>query len=227
VIRVLVVADIRLFRDGLADFLARDPDIDVVGRAADGDEAATLASREAPDVTVVDMAMIERTATARRLRRICPQTKVVALAVPETEPHVLACAEAGAVAYVAREGSIEDLVAAVRQAQVGEAIASPRMTGALLRRVAALAAEQGRRAPVHSLTARELEIVGLIDDGLSNKQIAYRLSVELPTVKNHVHRILGKLDVDRRAQAAARARDAGLLLPVPTGERTSTGDAAR
>jgi two-component system, NarL family, nitrate/nitrite response regulator NarL len=214
VIRALVVADIRLYRDGLADLLARESDIDVVGRAGAGDEASGLASHEVPDVIVLDMAMLESTTMARRLRRACPQTKIVALAVPETEPHVLACAEAGAVAYVAREASISDLASAVRGAQVGEATASPRMTAALLRRVAALSAADARRAPVHALTARELEIVGLIDRGLSNKQIACELSVEVTTVKNHVHRILEKLGANGRAQAAAQARDAGLLVPV-------------
>src|SRR2546421_13075479 len=132
------------------------------------------------------------------------------LSVREGEDHgdVLASAEAGAIAYVPREASLEDLVAVIECAVRGEAVCSPRVAGALLRRIAVLATDgRSDRVPAR-LTKREREIMGLIDEGLSNKEIAKRLRIEVATVKNHVHNILEKLQVHRRGEAAARVRAA-------------------
>jgi DNA-binding NarL/FixJ family response regulator len=146
-------------------------------------------------------------ATARALARDTPHARVVALAVPESERHVIACAEAGIVGYVAREASFTDLVAAIEGAARGEAHCSPRVAGGLLRRLGALSLERDQHEVGDArLTARELEIVGLIDRGLSNKEIATALSIGVPTVKNHVHHVLEKLGAERRSQAAARVR---------------------
>jgi two-component system nitrate/nitrite response regulator NarL len=120
--------------------------------------------------------------------------------------------------YVSRdEGSIVDLVAAIDGVARGELRCSPQMAGALARRVADLAVRAGRPAPPVQLTGRQLEIVGLIAAGLSNKEIARRLCIEVPTVKNHLHTIFEKLDVHRRGEAVARARSQG--LPVTVGPR--------
>jgi DNA-binding NarL/FixJ family response regulator len=147
----------------------------------------------------------------RTLVAATPEIKVVALGIPGVEPDVIAIAEAGASGYVARDGSMDDLVAVVESVARGECLLSPDIAAKLFRRVATLAREPRLEPMDGKLTARELDVLGLIDDGLSNKEIAKALSIELPTVKNHVHSVLEKLNVRRRTAAAARARRLGLL----------------
>jgi two-component system, NarL family, nitrate/nitrite response regulator NarL len=162
-----------------------------------------------PDVVLLDMALENSWLTARALHEALPRTAIVALAIPESEGHVLGCAEAGICGYVTRDGSLEDLLTTVVRAANGEAFCSPRIAAGLFRRVAALSSAGPARAPGSPsarLTGREVEVVGLIDDGLSNKQIARRLCIEVPTVKNHVHSILDKLGASSRGEAAARVR---------------------
>ena len=142
--------------------------------------------------------------TVRVIGEATPEAKVVALAVSDTEEDVIACAEAGACGYVLRDETLDDLETVVEGVARGEIQCSPRITASLLRRVGTLAAELRGPSPNASLTAREAEVAELLDQGLSNKEIGQRLGIALPTVKNHVHRILDKLHVHRRAEAAAR-----------------------
>jgi DNA-binding NarL/FixJ family response regulator len=145
----------------------------------------------------------------RALAAAAPDVKLVVLAVPEVEGEVIAFAEAGASAYVTPDGSIDDLASVVLSVERGEVLCSPEMAAGLFRRVGVLARESQLDPIEEKLTTRELEVLRLIEEGLSNKQIATALSIELPTVKNHVHRILEKLHVKRRSEAAARARRHG------------------
>ena len=119
---------------------------------------------------------------------------------------MIACAEAGASGYVPRDGTVDDLETVVESVARGEIECSPRIAASLLRRVGALAAELRGPSPNSSLTAREQEVAELLDQGLTNKEIAQQLSIAVPTVKNHVHRILDKLHVHRRTEAAARLK---------------------
>ena len=214
VIRVLVVGDIRLYREGLAASLDREDGIAVVGSASDRRNAVAEGRRLRPDVALIDLAMPESHAAVRSLAAI-DDLHVVALAVPEQESEIVSCAEAGIAGYVTRDGSFDDLVAMIQSVARGETLLSPRIAATLMRRVAALAADRRRPPADAPLTARELEIVALIDEGLSNKAIAQQLSIELATVKNHVHNILEKLRVTRRGEAAAQVRrtrvDAGVV----------------
>jgi DNA-binding NarL/FixJ family response regulator len=202
--RVVVAADVGFYRDGLAFVLPRYG-LDVAGTAATAREAVTTTVAFAPDATLLDMAMPESTTVLRMIAHLAPSVSVVALGVSEQEQHVLGCIEAGAAAYVTRDGTLDDLVDATKRAIRGEPLASPHIVGILMRRVA-LASRHTKLVPVNSLTSREFEVIRLIDDGLSNKEIAVRLSIEVTTVKNHVHNILEKLDVRRRGEAAARVR---------------------
>ena len=211
-IQVLIASDIRLYRDGLADILCRQTDVEVTGRAASPDETLQLALRLRPDVVLLDMVLPESLTTVRALVLALPQTKVVALGIPEHEREVIECAEAGVSGYVTRDDGIDKFVATVRGVARGEVLCSARVAATLLRRVTELAAEHHRISTAFRLTTRELEIVDLIGDGLSNKQIAQRLQIELPTVKNHVHNILEKTGTHRRTEVVARARNEGLLL---------------
>jgi DNA-binding NarL/FixJ family response regulator len=205
-IGVLIVAEIRLYREGLADMLRAEPGVDVVGTAAGADEAVRALRERHHDVVLVDVGLPDNAWLVRALLAAVPGTRIVALAVPEVEDSVVACAEAGVAGFVTREGSVEDVVAAVEAVARGETLCSPRMAASLFQRIATLALERSPQSIESRLTARELEILDLIDQGLSNKEIARRLTIELSTVKNHVHNILEKLNVTRRAEAAARAR---------------------
>ncbi|MGC2776549.1 MAG: response regulator transcription factor, partial [Bradyrhizobium sp.] len=159
-----------------------------------------------PDAVLLDASLLDGAASPRCIREIVPEIKVVAFAVTEIDQEVIACAEAGISAYVPREGSTEDLVAAVHQAMRGELVCPPRVAALLFGRVATLSAEQTAPIDDGALTQREQEIIPLIERGLSNKEIARHLYVGTATVKNHIHNILEKLRVRRRGEVAARMR---------------------
>jgi DNA-binding NarL/FixJ family response regulator len=206
VIRIVIVADTRLYREGLAQVLSRGAHISVVATAARQDEALARLRDLKPDVVLVDMAMPDSLPAVRAVVESAADAPVVALGVADDDDDVLGCAEAGVAGYVPRDASVDHLVAVIESAARGEAICSPRIAASLLRRVATLAAGQGAGVPQGQLTSREREIVGLIDRGLSNKEISGHLGIEVATVKNHVHNLLEKLKVHRRGEAAARMR---------------------
>jgi two-component system, NarL family, nitrate/nitrite response regulator NarL len=211
-IRVLIVTRIRLYREGIAQLLGRRSGMTVVGVKSNLGEAAADIQRLEPDVVVLDMATADSQATVRDLKRLAPGVAVVALGVGELVGDILACVEAGVAGYLTREGSLEDLVAVVESAVRGELRCSPEVAGSLVRRLAALAGDREASPSQARLTARECEIVRLLERGLSNKEIAVRLGIEVATVKNHVHNLLEKLRVHRRMEAARLFRH----LPVWT-----------
>jgi DNA-binding NarL/FixJ family response regulator len=182
-------------------------------------EALSHFRHSAADMVLIDMAMAESLDTIRGILGLAASTKVLALSVPEVDQEVIACAEAGAIAYVPRTGSIRDLIEAIRGASRGEARSSPRVVASLLQRLAMLAAGSRTGQPVAALTVRELQVMRLIGEGYSNKDIALELRISLPTVKNHVHHVLEKLRVRRRVEAATlwrtrQAIGAGTESPV-------------
>ena len=210
--RLLVATPVRLYSEGLKLLLDAEPTIDVVGIALD--EAAGISSTVAlrPEIVLVDMELPNAARLLRTLASGSPPTKVIALGMEESDDGLVACIEAGAAGWVPREGSVAELVARIRSAGRGEMDCSPRMVGRLAEQVANLAVQLAVRKSDPHLTARESEIIRLIEEGLSNKQIAGRLHIELSTVKNHVHRIIEKLDVTRRGEVAAWARRGMVLL---------------
>jgi two-component system nitrate/nitrite response regulator NarL len=205
---VLVVADYPLYREGLAQALDYREGIRVVGTAASSPEALRRVADLEPDVALVDVATTNGFAAVRSLGETVPDAKIVALALPDSEDDVVAYAEAGASGWVSRNGTLADVEAVIRSVARGEALLSPKMTAGLLKRLSDLAAERAPalRAREVRLTSRESEIAELLDEGLSNKEIAQRLSISLSTVKNHVHSILDKLQVTRRGEAVALLR---------------------
>jgi DNA-binding NarL/FixJ family response regulator len=214
--RVLLVADVSVHRDSLVEQLDREPGIQVVGATSDLAESVAEVWNLSPDLVLLDVAAEDRVPAIAALVAEIPDVRVVAFAVPETESDIIACAEAGVAACVTRESSFDELVATIERVGSGESLCSPQVAAILLRRVATLAAQRSGD-PAATLTAREREILELIDEGLSNKQIAQRLCIELPTVKNHVHNLLEKLDVRSRHEAAALLRErarAGSLRPA-------------
>jgi two-component system nitrate/nitrite response regulator NarL len=213
-IRVVIVSDVRLHREGLALCLGGTPGIDLVATAPYGADAADALERHAPDVAVLDLAVDGELAFVRILVDAAPRIAFVLLAVPDLERAILDCAEAGIAGYITRDGSIAELVGTIRRVSQGEALYSPHVVARLLRRIGTPPA--ARHSGHAALTTRERQVAALLEDGLSNKEIARRLSIELPTVKNHVHSILDKLGVNRRGEAVARLRD-------DAGRRLATG----
>ena len=214
--RVYLISSMTLHREGLAEVLARRDGIELVGTSADPNALPldVIAARGAErTIIILDAGGLDVTEVAPRLAR-ASRARVLAINVPVRERDVIACAEAGVACCLTTEASIDDLVAAIGSVSRGEAPCSPWTAAVLTRRVAALARERhapARVVPVPAtttarLTVRELQVVELVDQGLSNKEIARQLCIELPTVKNHVHRILEKLGVRRRADAAALIR---------------------
>jgi two-component system nitrate/nitrite response regulator NarL len=198
-IRVLLASHIRLYREALGRVLEQAEGIDPVGVASCAADAVEQARALQPEVTLLDMAMSDAFSAARQLGRTAGGGRIVALGMPESEAEVLNCAQLGIAGYVTRDASIADLLLAVEATARGEVHCSPKIAGSLFRRIAALSTE--RSASPNPLTARESQILGLLQQGMSNKMISRSLGIELPTVKNHVHSILGKLGIHRRTEA--------------------------
>jgi two-component system, NarL family, nitrate/nitrite response regulator NarL len=200
-IRVLVASHIRLYREGLERVLGELPEFTLVGNAGSAAEAIEQTQKLSADVALLDMAMSGAFSVAKAVARGGGPSKLVALGMPEDEAQVLSCAQIGIAGYVTRDGSVEDVVAAIKAAARGEVHCSPKVAGSLFRRIAAMSSDRSRRSGNGSLTAREAQILKLIQEGMSNKMISRTLGIELATVKNHVHSILVKLGIHRRAEA--------------------------
>ncbi len=211
-IGVIIVSEIRLYREGLAVCLDVAKGIAVYGTAADSTAALAIHAATPARVALVDVAANSDVNTIHRLASASPSLHIVALSVAEDERSVLACIEAGISSYVARDGSLDDLREGIQSVVRGEAHCSPmvarRLMGELHRRSSDRSELIGD--PMSRLTPRQRQITELIDEGLSNSDIADRLFIGVSTVKNHVHTILEKLQVHRRGEAAAIMRRRGL-----------------
>jgi DNA-binding NarL/FixJ family response regulator len=204
-IRAFVVSDVRFYREGLGRVLASTDYIVVLGSAGGTDGGLRQVAELQPDVVLLDTAMADGVWMAQRLADAAPEAKIVALAVPQTEEDLIALVEAGVLGYVTREQSLDEVIAAIGSVVRDETACSPMMRTLVVKRVRALAAEFRPGVRAH-LTRRQREILELIAQGLSNKEIARELNIERATVKNHVHSILEKLQVQTRAAAVAQAR---------------------
>jgi DNA-binding NarL/FixJ family response regulator len=217
-LRLLLVDDQALFREGLRMILSPQADLEVVGEAADGLAALEAVRTLAPDVVLMDLRMprLGGAEATRRIRAEHPATRVIVLTTFEEEQDVFDALRAGAAGYLLKDASSERLGEAIRLAARGETWLQPSVA-------AKLVAEFGRLAqrlpgamvptprPVEPLSAREREVLRCLADGLSNKEIGRRLEISEGTVKNHMSQVLGKLQVLDRTQAALRARDLGIL----------------
>jgi DNA-binding NarL/FixJ family response regulator len=218
-IRVLIVSDVRLYRDALAETLARHDGLSIVGAAPSTDDAIRLAAALSPEVLLIDHALPDSLRAIRLIGTVQPGIRLVMLGMLESDKGVLACAEAGVAGYVPRDASLHDLLGIIESAARGELRCPPQIAATLLRQIAQRAAGPGDLPPRAPLTSREAEIVRLIEQGLSNKEIAVRLGIQVATVKNHVHNLLEKLRVRHRADAAARLRGRDPRRPTPAGLR--------
>ncbi|HYU65950.1 MAG TPA: response regulator transcription factor [Jatrophihabitantaceae bacterium] len=216
-IRVGICDDQPLLRDGLRVQLGLIDDLDIVGEAANGEQAVALARRERPDVLVMDVRMpvldgIE--ATRRIVGRLGTENvKVLILTTFDLDEHVYAALSAGASGFLLKDATPEELVHAVRVVAAGEALLAPTVTSRLVREFARRSAGRPRRELLASLTERETEVLQLVAAGLSNAELAERLVISHATAKTHVSRILTKLGLRDRAQLVVAAYEAGLAIP--------------
>jgi len=201
--RLYIVSDVRLFREGLVAALAGEEGLALVGAGAPAGALTAIATAR-PDIVPLDIAAAGALDLPKQATAVLPGLRVLAYAVAEAEADVLACAAAGICGYIPQDASVDDLVAAVHHAVSGELHCSPRIAAFLFRELGARAGEAPHGPEVAALTAREREIAGLAARGLANKEIARQLRLGHATIKNHVHNILQKLNVDRRGQIAGR-----------------------
>lgn len=205
-IRILIVDDHSVVRQGLRMFLALDPDFDVVAEAADGAEALRLVREFQPDVVLMDLIMpvMDGIAATRAIREGFPDTEVVALTSVLEDASVVGAIRAGAIGYLLKTTEADDLRRAIRAASDGQVQLSPEAATRLMREV---------RAPdsPESLTERETDVLRLVAEGKANKEIAQGLGIGEKTVKTHVSNILAKLGVQSRTQAALHAARIGMV----------------
>jgi two-component system nitrate/nitrite response regulator NarL len=216
-IRVFLVADIRLYRDGIVHALAENPDVEVVGAASPMvPDCEYQIQRAVPGVLLIEGSAIGKDSLVTRIDSIVPGCRVVAFGVIDDEREVIHCVVHGVAGFVSRDAALDQLVEIIQSVARGEFSCSPRETALLLQGVRSLAVDR-RPGTASCLTLRETQVIALVDNGLSNKDIAQQLGIELSTVKNHIHNILSKLHTARRGQAAASVRrtsSTGRVTPV-------------
>jgi NarL family two-component system response regulator LiaR len=212
-IRVLVVDDHAVVREGLRTFLELQDGIVVVGEAGDGEAGVSAAERLRPDVVLMDLVMprLDGVGAMRRLRRRLPATRVIVLTSFADDERLLPAIRAGAAGYLLKDAEPRELARAVRAAHAGEALLDPAVAARVVQELAA--PTDGDVA--ERLTRREREVLELLARGLSNKRIARELGIAEKTVKTHVGHLLAKLGVTDRTQAAVRAVRAGLVRSDP------------
>lgn len=214
-IRILLVDDQPLFREGLRTLLSVHADFEVVGEAGNGEEALSLTRALLPSVVLMDLQMplLDGVAATRRLHTEQPDCRVIVLTTFDDDEMVFDGLRAGAIGYLLKDAPSEKLAEAIRVAARGETFLQPSVAAKVVAEFARLSRKTVNPpdSMTQSLSERELEILRLITQGASNREIAAALFLAEGTVKNHVTNILGKLDVRDRTQAALKARETGLI----------------
>ncbi len=212
-IRLLLVDDQRLMREGLRTLLELENDFEIVGEAGDGQAALDLYAQLNPDVVLMDIRMpvLNGVEATRRLRAQWPEARVIILTTFDDDASVFEGLRAGALGYLLKDVSGSDLASAVRTVAGGGALIEPSVARRVFAEFARLAPSAKPAELPEPLSERELEVLRLVADGLSNKEIGQKLSLAEGTVKNYVTNVLGKIDARDRTQAALRARELGLI----------------
>jgi DNA-binding NarL/FixJ family response regulator len=209
--RVLIVDDHPLFRDGLAGMLATLPEMEVVGAAGSAEEALADLAAKAPDVVLMDLNLpgISGVQATRQALEAAPAAAVLVVTMVDDDDSVYAALAAGARGYILKGASAAEVIAAIRTVAAGGAVFGAGVASRFLAATSGQRPNPSTVVPGESLTARERQVLDLLADGLSNRQIARSLGLSLKTVQNHVSRILDKVQADDRTQAALRARGIG------------------
>jgi DNA-binding NarL/FixJ family response regulator len=215
-IRVLLVDDQALFREGLETLLSVHKDIQVVGQAGNGQEAANLALRLRPDVILMDIQMpvLNGVGATRRLKQSLPDCRVIALTTFDDKETIFEALRAGAVGYLLKDVGSAQLAEAIRVTARGESILEPSVAAKVVTefsRVSSSVTATSAEILPEPLSEREIEVLRLVTAGMSNREIAEKLIISAGTAKTHIHNLCGKLGVHNRTEAAARARELGLV----------------
>jgi DNA-binding NarL/FixJ family response regulator len=222
-IRVLIADDQRVVRDGLSMLVSLIDEVEVVGLASDGTEAVRLAEAHRPDVILMDLRMpgVDGATATAQVRQRLPGTQVLVLTTYADEAAILAALRAGALGYLTKDASAEQIEAAVRAVHAGQTHLDPAVQARLVAAVTGQAPgpatdpADGAGPPPAGLTSREAEVLNLLASGLSNTEIAQRLFLSNATVKTHINRIFAKTGARDRAQAVRFAYQHGLATPAP------------
>jgi DNA-binding NarL/FixJ family response regulator len=217
---LVIASDVRLYNEGIREFLIKRGGFEITASVTRSEDALRAVLERPPMVVLLDQAMPRSLDALEAIRKAHDHVSVIALGVPDHEDRLLEWAEAGVAGFVSRQATGAELAATIESAVRGELVCSPQFSGALLRQLARRAAADTPQ-PGRPLTAREMEILRLIAANFSNKEIATRLGIAVATVKNHVHNLLDKLDVRRRAQAAASLRRRAVRGDAPDAESVS------
>ena len=217
-VAIVLIDDHQVVREGLRAYLSTEPDIEVIGEASNGREGARLAAELVPDVALVDLVMpdpspgpagpMDGVITIREIKKLSPHTQVIVLTSYAEDEKIFPAVRAGALSYLLKDVSAEDLVKAIHAAARGEATLHPQVAARL---VSEVGGGDRRASGVDTLTEREMEVLTLIARGMSNREIAQTLVVTEKTVKSHVSNILGKLHLADRTQAAIYALRQGIV----------------
>lgn len=216
-IRLLLADDQKLMRQALRVFIENEPGMEVVGEAQDGRSAVIQAKTLQPDVVLMDLQMprLDGVAATEEVLAECPNTKVVAVTTFHSEEYVIPALRAGASAYLLKDSEPEDIVAGIRSAIAGEFMASPRVTEVLVNSVVSNPSRPKNDpesvAQSLQLSKREIDVINLLCDGKSNREISQGLFIAEPTVKSHIGRIMTKMGVRDRVQVVINAYRNGLV----------------
>lgn len=210
-LRLVMVDDHEVTRAGFLSLLAGHPEFEVVGQGGDGQEALELCERLRPDIAILDVRMpiLNGLGAARLLQQRMPEVKVVMFTMDDSPDHLEAAMAAGAVGYLLKDASREEVMDALRRVAAGEDALNSAMSARLLRRIATR--RTSGITPRESLTERERQVLGLVAGGFSNREIGEKLGIATGTVKAHVERVISKLDASDRTQAAVRGIALGLV----------------
>jgi len=210
--RLVIVDDQEIVRAGLRGMLASEPSVEVVGEAANGRDALALCRRILPDLVLMDVRMpdLDGLAATRALKEECPSISVIIVTMHENPDYLFEALKAGAAGYVLKDATRRELVSAIQQVLSGDTMLNADLATRLLRRLADESPQERKSAAV-ALTRRERQVLRLLAQGQTNREIAGNLVITAGTAKQHVERILGKLGVSDRTQAAVRAVELGLL----------------
>ena len=224
-IRVLIADDQALVRTGFRVILNAEPDLEVVGEAADGRETIEAVRTQRPDVVLMDIRMpnLDGIEATRRLAATAHAPRVLILTTFDLDQYVYEALRAGASGFLLKDASAQELLQAVRVVAAGEALLSPSITRRLIADYARRPPPSERPAALDELTPRELEVLRLIARGLSNRDIARKLVLGDATIKTHVARIFAKLDLHDRAQAVVLAYETGLVTPGDSETASAAG----